>query len=265
MITAPEALGLPIAFEVAAIFAGALSGGIVAVNHKFDVTGVLVLALVNGLGGGLMRDLLIQNQGVFALQTPRVLLAVLGGAVIAMFFTSIAERLRPALLAVDALSLALFCLAGADKALIAGLNGISAVLVGAITAVGGGLLRDIVCNRESEIVRRGSLYGIAAIAGSTVYVGMVAWLGLARPAAMIVAGLVALALRLGALLLGWESPEPVDLSQAVITAPRQAVGGTVAALRRLTRRPTQRPARHRRPPGGPGSTPGGPGSPPSGP
>lgn len=264
MITAPEALGLPIAFEVVAIFAGALSGGIVAVNHKFDVTGVLVLALVNGLGGGLMRDLLIQNQGVFALQTPRVLLAVLGGAVIAMFFTSIAERLRPALLAVDALSLALFCIAGADKALVAGLNGISAVLVGAITAVGGGLLRDIVCNREPEIVRRGSLYGIAAIAGSIVYVGMVAWLGLARPAAMIVAGLVALALRLGALLLGWESPEPIDLSQAVITAPRQAVGGTVTALRRLTggltRRPTRQPTLRRRPPGGPSSTPGEPGS-----
>jgi len=173
---------------------------------------------------------------VFALQTPWALLAVLAGAVIAMFFTSIAERLRPALLAIDAASLALFCLAGADKALVAGLNGISAILVGAITAVGGGLLRDIVCNREPEIVRRGSLYGVAAIVGSSVYVAMVAGLGLGKPGAIITGGLVALGLRLGALLLGWESPEPVDLSRTIVSAPRQAVSGTAAALRRLSRR-----------------------------
>jgi len=232
-LTAQAPLGLPVSFEVAAIFAGALSGGILAVNRKFDITGVLLLAVVNGLGGGIMRDVLLQNQGIFALDTSYALYAVLAASVVAMFFASIAEKLRPALIVVDALSLSLFCLVGADKALVGGLTATSAVLIGTITSAGGGVLRDILCAREPQILRRGSLYGLAAIVGSSVYVSLVAWLHFAKPVAMIAAAVITLVLRSGSLILGWESPEPFDLTEVVVTAPRTAVASTVSALKRL--------------------------------
>ena len=85
-----QSLFLPVWFEVAAIFAGALAGGMTAVRLKFDITGVMVLAVVNGLGGGIIRDTLLQDYGVFALDEPRALGAVLVAALVAMFFFSAA-------------------------------------------------------------------------------------------------------------------------------------------------------------------------------
>lgn len=239
-LAAQAPLGLPVYFEVAAIFAGALSGGLLAVTRKFDITGVLVLALVNGLGGGIIRDLLLQDQGIFALEQPRALLIVLAATVIAAFFFSAAERLRPLLRVVDALSLGLFCIVGADKALVAGLTGISVVMLGTVTSTGGGVLRDILCDREPEVLRRGSLYSLAAIAGSGVFVVMVEWLHFAKPIAMFAAASIALLMRFGSLWLGWESPEPFDLTGAVVAVPRQAVSGTARAVRRFSRRDKDR-------------------------
>ena len=157
----PDAL-LPVWFEVAAIFAGALAGGMTAVRLRFDITGVMVLAVVNGLGGGIIRDTLLQDYGVFALDEPRALWAVLGAALVAMFFFSAARRLRPALAVIDAFSLALFCVVGADKALVAGLTVVPAIMLGTVTAIGGGMIRDVLCDREPEILRRGSLSATAA-------------------------------------------------------------------------------------------------------
>jgi uncharacterized membrane protein YeiH len=214
-------LFLPVGFEVAAIFAGALSGALAAVNRRFDVTGVLVLALVNGLGGGIMRDLLLQDYGIFAFESPHALYAVLTAAMVGMFFFSVGERLRPVLMGVDAFSLALFALVGADKALVADLGALSAILLGTITASGGGVIRDLLQNREPALLRRGSLYATAAIVGSAVYVTAAAWLNITKPVAMIAAAVIALMLRFGSLWLGWESPEPVDLTPVVVGVPRR--------------------------------------------
>lgn len=230
------AIYLPTSFEVAAIFAGALSGGLVAVNRRFDITGILALALVNGLGGGMIRDLLLQSHGVFALEESSALIAVLAASAVAMFFASLAERLRSTLLIVDAFSLGLFCLVGTDKSLVAGLGAVPAILLGSITAVGGGMLRDILCDREPEILRRGGLYSLAAIAGSGVYVVLVTWLNFAKYPAMALAAIIAVSLRLGALWLGWESPEPLDLSGQVVELPRRLLRGTRQLFGRRGRR-----------------------------
>jgi len=210
---------LPVGFEVTAIFAGALAGGLVGVRKGFDVIGVITLAIVTGLGGGIIRDVLLQDYGVFALETPRALIAALLGAGIAMFFLKAATKLRPVLSGVDALSLALFCLVGADKALVAKLTVIPAIMLGSITSIGGGILRDILCDTEPEVLRRGSLYSTVAIVGSAAYVGMVTWLNITKPIAMLVAASIAVALRLGSVWFGWESPEPIDLTDSVTRVP----------------------------------------------
>lgn len=214
-------LFLPVGFEIAAIFAGALSGALIAVERRFDILGVLVIALVNGLGGGIMRDVLLQNYGIFALDHPRALYAVLAAAAVGMFFASLGRRLRPALIAIDAFSLALFALVGADRALVADLGAIPAILLGTITAAGGGVVRDLLLDREPQLLRRGSFYASAAIVGSAVYVTAALWLNITKPVAMVVAASVALVLRFGSLWLGWESPEPFDLTPRVVEVPRR--------------------------------------------
>ncbi len=210
---------LPVPFEVAATFTGALTGAMTAVSRRFDLTGLVVLALVNGLGGGITRDVLLQNHGIFALDNPRALLAVLAAAVVGAFFFAAAERIRPLLGVIDALSLGLFALVGADKALVAGLSPISAILLGTITAIGGGIIRDLLCDREPRVMRRGSLFAVAAVTGSTIFVTMLTWLHFAKPVAIVVSATVAIALRVGSLWLGWESPEPRDITMHVAGVP----------------------------------------------
>jgi uncharacterized membrane protein YeiH len=215
---------LPPSFEVAAIFAGALSGGMVAVNRKFDITGVVVLALFSGLGGGLIRDVLLQDMGIFAFESHFALLAVLTAALVAAFFYSVASKVRRVALVIDTASLALFCVVGADKALRAELTFVPAVLIGALTAVGGGVLRDLLIGSvPPQVLLRGSLTATAAAAGSLVYVTMVGWLDFEKSAALVVAGLVAFVLRAGSLYFGWESPAPVDLTPAVASVPRRVM------------------------------------------
>lgn len=213
-------IGLPVTFEVAATFAGALTGAMLGVTRRFDITGVFMLALVNGLGGGIIRDLLLQDQGVFALEHPRALIAVLVAATFAFFFLSFAEHLRPAVKVLDAFSLALFCLVGADKALVGGLSIVPAILLGVTTSIGGGVLRDVLTGEIPQVMRRGSYYATAAVVGSSVYVLGAVWLNLAKPVALVLAGLITFSLRVGSLWRGWETPEPRDFTPIVVEAPR---------------------------------------------
>ena len=224
-------LVLPPSFEVAAIFVGALSGALIGVNRKFDITGVVVLALVNGLGGGIMRDLLLQDMGIFAFENPRALYAVVAAALTAAFFYSIAARLKRAALIVDTASLALFCIVGSDKGLRAGLAFLPAILVGVITSVGGGVARDMLVGEVPQVMRRGSLTATAAAAGSFVYVTMVGWLEFEKWVALAAAGTVAFLLRAGSLYFGWQSPEPLDLTPVVVSVP----GRFLRTGRRLVR------------------------------
>lgn len=210
---------LPVPFEVAAIFAGALSGAMTAVTRRFDIMGLIVLAVVTGLGGGIIRDVLLQDYGIFALDNPRALIAVMIAAAVGAFFFTIAEKTRPILGLIDAASLGLFTLVGADKALVAGLAPLAAIMLGTITAIGGGILRDILCHREAQVMRRGSLYAFAAVVGSTLFVTLVVWLNVAKPIAMVLAAAVTIVLRLGSLWLGWESPEPYDLTDHLTSVP----------------------------------------------
>ena len=152
--------------NLAAIFVFGLSGGLAAVRARLDLFGVVVLAAVVGLAGGITRDVLI---GV----PPETFrdgryLAGAGAAGLACFFAGPAiERLGRAVLVFDAIGLSLFCVTGASKALSLDLGPTQAVILGAVTAVGGGILRDVLL-REVPIVLRAELYAIPALAGACV-------------------------------------------------------------------------------------------------
>ncbi|MEZ5123291.1 MAG: TRIC cation channel family protein [Solirubrobacterales bacterium] len=146
----------------------ALSGGLAAVRARLDLFGVVVLAAVVGLAGGITRDLLIGTPPA-TFRDWRYLAAV-GAAGLASYFAAPAlERIRRSVLIFDAFGLGLFCVTGATKALDFGLGPVQAIILGAITGIGGGILRDVLL-RDVPTVLRHELYAIPALLGAGVLV-----------------------------------------------------------------------------------------------
>jgi uncharacterized membrane protein YeiH len=162
---------LLLVLNLAGTFVFGLSGGLAGVQKRLDAFGVVVLAIVVGLAGGITRDLLI---GIPP-QTFRDwrYLAVAGGAGLVTFLAHPAlERLERPILVLDAAGLALFCVTGASTALDHHVGAVEAVVLGAITGVGGGVLRDILVD-EIPVVLRSGLYAIPALAGAAIVAGAV--------------------------------------------------------------------------------------------
>lgn len=160
---------LLLVLNLAGTFVFGLSGGMAGVRTRLDVFGAVVLAVVVGIAGGTIRDLLIGIPPV-TFRDWRFL-AVAGGAglVTTVAHPSI-DRLKEPIDALDAAGLALFCVTGAATAVAYGLGVAESVILGAITGIGGGVLRDILV-REIPVVLRTGLYAIPALAGASVVVG----------------------------------------------------------------------------------------------
>lgn len=217
------AVTVPPAWDLLATFAGGLTGGLAAVRRKFDIVGVLTLAIVSGMGGGMIRDVLLQRLGIAALQDNRYLFVAIVAAFVAFFFASFVHRLKTPVLYIGAVSLGLFVVVGADKALRAGMTILPAIMLGTITAIGGGVVRDLLSGEVPSILRPGALNSTAALIGSTVYVLLVAWLGVVKEVAALVAISIAVALRLMALWRGWQGPVPRDYTETVFGWPRRVL------------------------------------------
>lgn len=154
------------ALDLAGVFANAIIGGVMARQAKLDPVGFAVLAVLSGLGGGLLRDTLLQRGTPVALTDYAYLLTALGGAAMAFllqFRGRLWDRLWPV---IDALALGCWAAAGAQKTLDVGLGWLPAVLLGTITAVGGGAVRDIVLRRVPAILGGNTLYATSAAAAS---------------------------------------------------------------------------------------------------
>lgn len=153
-------------FNVAATFVFGLSGGLAAVRARLDLFGVVVLGAVVGLAGGITRDLLI---GVppETFRDGRYLAAAGAAGVCCFFGGPSIERRQGAVLVFVAIGLSLFSVTGASKALDAGLGPIQAIILGAVTGIGGGILRDVLL-RDVPVVLRSELYALPAVGGATV-------------------------------------------------------------------------------------------------
>jgi uncharacterized membrane protein YeiH len=182
----------------------ALSGALTASRKELDIVGFAFVAAVTGLGGGTLRDLLLDLGPVFWVHKPPYL-AVTTAAAILVFLTAHRVEVRYRLLLwADALGLALFCVVGARIARDAGAPAPVAVLMGMTSAVMGGLLRDIICN-ELPLVLRRELYWTPALLGAVVAVGADA-AGLAEAVAGLLGFLAAFGLRAAGLLLDLSLP-----------------------------------------------------------
>jgi uncharacterized membrane protein YeiH len=212
----------PLWIELPAVVAGALAGALFAQKRGLDLIGILALALVGGLGGGIIRDVLLARVPL-ALREPWYLWAVAIAALVGAFFAQAANRMRLVMLLVDAVSLALFSVIGAQGGLSAGLPVPAAILLGTITGVGGSVLRDLLVGETPpRMLRRGPPYASAAFLGASLYVGLVAGLDARKFVAQISAVVLVCLVRGVGLWRGWESLEPKDLTPGVLrTGDRQ--------------------------------------------
>src|SRR3954463_2806050 len=159
---------LILALNLAGTFVFGLSGGLAAVRAKLDLFGVVVLAGGVGVAGGIARGLLIGPPPA-TFRDWRYLAAAGAAGLICFFARPALERIQRSVLIFDAVGLGLFCVTGASKALDFGVGAVSAILLGAITGVGGGMLRDVLL-REVPTVLRHDLYAIPALLGAGVLV-----------------------------------------------------------------------------------------------
>jgi uncharacterized membrane protein YeiH len=156
--------------DLAGTFAFALNGAWIAMQVvKVDVVGVLTLGMTTALGGGILRDVLIDSLPPATFSDWRYLAVAATGSLIAFSFDRRLTRLAAPILWVDAAGLSLFAVTGAAKALEMGVGAGQAVILGAITAVGGGTLRDVLTGRV-PVVLRSELYAIPALVAATVVV-----------------------------------------------------------------------------------------------
>ena len=190
--------------DLTGVFANAVLGGVIARAERFDPVGFVTLAILSGLGGGLIRDTLLQHGTPVALTDYAYILTAFAGAVLA-FLLRIEGRLWEVLFPiVDAIALGCWAAAGAQKTLAVGLGWLPAVLLGTITAVGGGFVRDVVLHRVPGIFGGTTLYATCALAASGV---MVVLYRTGHPTAgLSTATVVGAALCLLARWRGWRLP-----------------------------------------------------------
>jgi uncharacterized membrane protein YeiH len=192
--------------DLLGIFVFALSGGLVAVRKGLDLFGVLVLAAITGLGGGFLRDLLIGAVPPASLEDWRYLLVPVAAGLVTFWFHPALGRMERLVTFFDAAGLGLFCVTGALKALAFGLGPVPAALMGMLTGIGGGMLRDLLAGRV-PVVFRGELYATPALVGAALAVAGVE-ASLPGAAVAVPAALVCIVWRLLAVRRGWNAPRP---------------------------------------------------------
>jgi uncharacterized membrane protein YeiH len=167
--------------DFSGVFAGAMAGTFEArqnLTYQFDFVGVIGLGMISALGGGITRDILLQHGPPLAFTDIRYLLIALAGAVFGLLCGSaIHQRIGKLLMGVDAAALGLFAVAGATRALMAGLTFLPALMIGVVTAVGGGSRRDVFSGRTPKVFERGDPYALVAAIVSVLFIIADRWTG----------------------------------------------------------------------------------------
>lgn len=201
---------LQLVLDLFGIFVAALTGGLVAVRRSMDLFGVLVLAAVTGLGGGIVRDVLIDRLPPWAFDDWRYGATATLAGLAAFGFHPVVDRIPRTVTVLDAFVLGAFCVTGAVAALAAGLGPAPTALLGMTTAIGGGVLRDLLAGDVPAVLRTRDLYAFPALAGASLIV-VADELGAYSGAVALAALAFTVVFRLAAIRYGWQAPLPVGL------------------------------------------------------
>jgi uncharacterized membrane protein YeiH len=195
-------------FEIAAIALGAL-GGVLALRRdhrsRYDVIGLLGLGLLSGVGGGLVRDIMLGDGPPLALLHPSYLAYALAGAASAILFGhTVGPRMLAFMNIVDALALGLFTIAGSTRAMNAHLGFLPCLMLGVTTAVGGGALKDLFSGKPPATFQEGELYALVATFAAAAFLGLI-HMGIPVNHAASIGTTVGFGLRLLAIRYGWRT------------------------------------------------------------
>ena len=201
---------LILVLDLLGVFANGLLGGAVARSKDLDMFGFAAVGLCSGLGGGIIRDVLLGHGPPAALTNPAYIPTALAGACVA-FVVQVEHRTWDrAFIGVDAVALSMWATAGALKALGDGLGWLPAVLLGTITAIGGAITRDLLLQRVPAVFAQGTLYATVAILVAAIQVLFARTHGLSSGTGTTVAIVVGVTLRLVAYWRGWQLPRGLD-------------------------------------------------------
>ena len=160
---------VPLWLDLLCVGIGAFQGALFAIIYKrFDLVGVIAVAIITGLGGGILRDLFLAVGRPSAMQDEYIITAV-SGALLALVIGRWYRRSDGFVVILDSIAMSMFCVAGTYKALVFNASPLVAILLGVITAVGGGVLRDVVCRITPQIFSGGPLYATATAIGATIF------------------------------------------------------------------------------------------------
>ena len=204
----PIEVNIPLWADLAAVAIGSLQGALFASgfrDRRLDLLGVAIIGVATGLGGGLLRDLLLSASPV-ALSTNWYLPTAVGAALLGMLLAQLFRPLTALITILDALTIGLYGAIGTAKALSFGLPVIPAVFVGVVAAVGGSVLRDILMALPIALMHVGSLYAVAAAMG-TVTLAVVQRSGMPIEVAATACVIITTVIRLLAVRFGWSLPE----------------------------------------------------------
>jgi len=195
---------LSIMFYIA-ITAEAMTAALAAGRRNMDWFGVCLIACVTALGGGTMRDILLDHYPLFWVANPYVLLLVCGAALLTIPLARLIDRLKWPFLLLDALGLVVFTVVGCNIGIEAGVHPIIVIVAGMVTGTAGGILRDVLCN-DIPLIFQGELYAsVSMLAGVVYYLGLTG--GLPTDLMVIVAIVLGFTLRVLSLVFKWEMPK----------------------------------------------------------
>ncbi|MDQ4491558.1 trimeric intracellular cation channel family protein [Sinomonas sp. ASV486] len=193
-----------LAVDLLGVFFFAVSGCMMAAQKGYDIVGSVLLGALTGIGGGVIRDLVL-NRIPNSLAQPIYLAPPVVAAIVVYFLMPAVQKLRRTVLFFDAGGLALFCVTGTLTALGAGINPVSAAVLGTVTAIGGGLMRDTVANVRPGLFDRHDIYAVPAMFGAGL-VALLSWLGAMSTTAGFLVAVAVFAFRVLALRLRWRVP-----------------------------------------------------------
>jgi len=195
---------LSIMFYIA-VTAEAMTAALAAGRRKMDWFGVCLIACVTALGGGTMRDILLDHYPLFWVANPYVLLLVCGAALLTIPLAQLIDRLKWPFLLLDALGLVVFTVVGCNIGIEAGVHPIIVIVAGMVTGTAGGILRDVLCN-DIPLIFQGELYAsVSMVAGVVYYLGLTG--GVQADLMVVVAIVMGFTLRVLSLVFKWEMPK----------------------------------------------------------
>lgn len=192
--------------DYASVLIFALTGALVASRAQLDIVGFAFVSTLTAVGGGTVRDLLLNRDPIFWIEKPSFIAMCVCAAIVVFFSAHLVESRYRLLIWLDSFALAIAVAAGVGIALELQKPDIIVVIMGILTATLGGLMRDVVCNEVPLVLKQGELYVTAAFSGASAGSFAVSYLGLAPEFALLICAIVTWGLRAGSLAFGWRLP-----------------------------------------------------------